>query len=65
VFYPLGFGAFAGDLASTALPPVTMFHDFGGGVIIPQGTFVHLVAAASTVVGLTCAAGLTWAEIPV
>lgn len=61
--YALGFTAFEGDIATTALAPVSLIHDFGGGVILPPGSAVHAVADEAA--GLTTQISLTWAEVPI
>lgn len=61
--YTLGFTAFEGDIATTALAPVSLIHDFNGGVILAPGTAVHVVADEAA--GLTTEITLTWAEVPV
>lgn len=62
-FYTLGFTAFEGDIATTALAPVALIHDFNGGVVVPPGVSVHVVADEAA--GLTTEITLTWAEVPV
>lgn len=62
-FYTLGFTAFEGDIATTALAPVALIHDFNGGVVVAPGTAIHVVADEAA--GLTTEITLTWAEVPV
>jgi hypothetical protein len=61
--YSLGFTLFEGDIATTALAPVSLIHDFGGGVVVPPG--VAILPVADEAAGLTTQISLTWAEVPV
>lgn len=60
--YGLGFSSFAGDIATTALAPVQLIHDFNGGVVVPQGVAIFLGGNAAP--GLTTQISLTWVEVP-
>jgi hypothetical protein len=61
--YSLGFTSFEGDIATTALAPVSLYHDFCGGVVVPPGVAIFL--GGDEAPGLTTQITLTWAEIPI
>jgi len=63
LLYTIGVTAPGGDSA-TGLYPVTIDHDFNGGLIVPPGVYIGL-GGAPAAPGSTYEATLTWAEVPV
>lgn len=60
-FYTLGFQEYAA-VATTAIAPAAIIHDFDGMLIVPPNTFVHVVGSAAS--GALLSQTLSWEEVP-